>query len=195
MRAKPFPTHSSKNDQGDMTMPTTGANATIHGGGFHHIALRVYDFDATLKFYIDGLGFKRTYGWGTDGRANGEPDSRAAMLDTGDGNYLEVFAGGARKPGEAVPDASIRPAGPRQGTPPCRRLRGLPNEGSCTRECTAASSRSWNQSHRKRPNKFPRRLFRQRSSRRFRTRLRGRRASHRNIGVLWESKMRNDCFR
>lgn len=88
-------------------MPTTGANATIHGGGFHHIALRVYDFDATLKFYIDGLGFKRTYGWGTDGRANGEPDSRAAMLDTGDGNYLEVFAGGTRKPGEAVPDGPL----------------------------------------------------------------------------------------
>ena len=85
-------------------MPTTGTNATIHGGGFHHIALRVYDFDASLKFYIDGLGFKRTYGWGKDGRADGEGDSRAAMLDTGDGNYLEVFAGGKRKHGEPAPD-------------------------------------------------------------------------------------------
>ena len=85
-------------------MPTTGTNAAIHGGGFHHVALRVYDFDASMKFYIEGLGFKHAYGWGADGRANGEPDSRAAMLDTGDGNYLEVFAGGTRKPGEPAPD-------------------------------------------------------------------------------------------
>ncbi len=55
--------------------------------GFHHIALRVADFEATLRFYRDGLGFVHTYGWG-------EGDGRAAMLDTGDGNYLEVFAGG-----------------------------------------------------------------------------------------------------
>ena len=85
-------------------MPTKGTNATIHGGGFHHVALRVYDFDASMKFYIDGLGFQRHYGWGTDDRANGGKDSRAAMLDTGDGNYLEVFAGGTRKPGEPAPD-------------------------------------------------------------------------------------------
>jgi len=85
-------------------MPTTGANATIHGGGFHHVALRVYDFDASMKFYIDGLGFRRHYGWGTDARADGGTDSRAAMLDTGDGNYLEVFAGGKRPHGEPAPD-------------------------------------------------------------------------------------------
>lgn len=85
-------------------MPNNGKNAVISGGGFHHIALRVFDFEATLKFYIEGLGFKRAYGWGEDGRSKGEKDSRAALLDTGDGNYLEVFAGGSRPHGSNPPD-------------------------------------------------------------------------------------------
>ena len=71
-----------------------------HGPGFHHVAIRAFDFDTTLKFYADGLGFTRRYGWG-------EGDSRAAMLDTGDGNYLEVFAGGKRAHGEDAPEGAI----------------------------------------------------------------------------------------
>ena len=63
------------------------------GPGFHHVAVRAYDFDASLKFYTDGLGFHYTYGWG-------EGDRRAALLDTGDGNYLELFAGGKKRDGE-----------------------------------------------------------------------------------------------
>ena len=59
--------------------------------GFHHLALRARDFDATVRFYEDGLGFVRAYGWG-------EGDSRAVMLDTGDGNYLEIYAGGTPAP-------------------------------------------------------------------------------------------------
>lgn len=88
-------------------MPNNGQNATIGGGGFHHIAIRVYDFDATLKFYQEGLGFTRKYGWGADERATGGKDSRAALLDVGDGNYLEVFAGGTRQPGEEVPEGTM----------------------------------------------------------------------------------------
>lgn len=68
--------------------------------GFHHIALRVADFEASLRFYEEGFGFVRAYGWG-------EGDSRAALLDTGDGNYLEVFAGGKRAPGEEAPDGAL----------------------------------------------------------------------------------------
>lgn len=64
-----------------------GTNAKIGGGGFHHIAIRVYDFDKTVSFYTEVLGFTERVRWG-------EGDSRAVMLDTGDGNYLEVFAGG-----------------------------------------------------------------------------------------------------
>jgi len=74
-------------------MSKSGNNAALQGGGFHHIAIRAYDFDATLRFYIEGLGFRRVHGWGEDGRAEGKNDSRAALLDTGDGDYLEVFAG------------------------------------------------------------------------------------------------------
>lgn len=88
-------------------MSKVGNNETLHGGGFHHIAIRATDFEATLKFYIEGLGFRRVYGWGQDGRAQGERDSRAVMLDTGDGNYLEVFAGGARQPGAETPEGPL----------------------------------------------------------------------------------------
>lgn len=70
------------------------------GPGFHHVAIRARDFDATLRFYTEGLGFVRAFGWG-------EGDRRAAMLDTGDGNYLEVFAGGQRAPGEDPPEGGI----------------------------------------------------------------------------------------
>ena len=88
-------------------MPNTGHNETLRGGGFHHIAIRAFDFDATLKFYIEGLGFKPTHSWGEDGRANGEKDSRAAMLDVGDGNYLEVFAGREGDPSAAIPEGGL----------------------------------------------------------------------------------------
>ncbi|XEC94911.1 VOC family protein [Paenibacillus tarimensis] len=65
-----------------------GSNTKIGGGGFHHIAIRVYDFDASVRFYTEVLGFTERVRWG-------EGNSRAMMLDTGDGNYLEIFAGGA----------------------------------------------------------------------------------------------------
>jgi glyoxylase I family protein len=77
-------------------MPTNG----IEGPGFHHVAIRASDFEATVKFYTEGLGFRRRYGWG-------EGDKRAIMLDTGDGNYLEVFAGGKRPTGEEPPEGAI----------------------------------------------------------------------------------------
>jgi len=65
----------------------TGRNTKIGGGGFHHIAMRVRDFDASVKFYTEALGFKEKIAWG-------QGDKRAIMLDTGDGSCLELFAGG-----------------------------------------------------------------------------------------------------
>jgi glyoxylase I family protein len=79
-------------------MPDT--NPVVPGCGYHHVALRVADFDATLRFYIDGLGFRKAVEWG-------EGDRRACMLDTGDGNYLEIFAGAKRQPGEAAPEGAV----------------------------------------------------------------------------------------
>ena len=65
-------------------MPNT--NQTLGGGGFHHVAIRVRDFEASVRFYTQALGFVEKTRWG-DG------DKRGVMLDTGDGNYLEIFAG------------------------------------------------------------------------------------------------------
>jgi len=73
-----------------------GTNEKIGGGGFHHVALRANDFEATVRFYTEGLGFKEVNGWG-------EGDKRIVLLDSGDGNYMEVFAGGS---GEEKPEGS-----------------------------------------------------------------------------------------
>jgi glyoxylase I family protein len=59
-----------------------------HVGGFHHIAMKAADFDVAVDFYIRGMGFKKGISWG-DG------DSRAQMIDVGNNNYLEIFAGGS----------------------------------------------------------------------------------------------------
>ena len=61
------------------------------GSGLHHVALKVADFDATVKFYIEGLGMCPAMAWG-------EGDSRAVMLDAGHGNFIEIFAGGSSEP-------------------------------------------------------------------------------------------------
>lgn len=61
-----------------------GKNKTIGGGGFHHVAIPARDFDKTVAFYTQALGFVPKITWG-------EKPGRAIMMDTGDGNYLEVF--------------------------------------------------------------------------------------------------------
>lgn len=62
------------------------SNPRPYGPGFHHIAIRALDFEATVRFYEEGMGMKRHFGWG-------EGDTRAALMDTGDGNYVEIFTG------------------------------------------------------------------------------------------------------
>ena len=116
--------------------------------GFHHVALRASDFEATVRFYQDGLGFVCAYGWG-------EGDSRAALLDTGDGNYLEIFAGGKSVPGTEPPEGALLHfalrtadvdgdyaralaagsafAGRAEGHHPCRRPSGAGPPGLCQR--------------------------------------------------------------
>ena len=63
---------------------STSTNPKIAGCGFHHIAIRTSDWDKSIAFYCDGLGFAPKISWG-------EVPKRAVMLDTGDGNYLEIF--------------------------------------------------------------------------------------------------------
>ena len=80
----------------------TDAKAALQGG-FHHLALRVENFEATIKFYREGLGLTPVLCWG-------EGDGRAAMLEVGNGNFLEIFAGGsaAAKPEGALLHFALR---------------------------------------------------------------------------------------
>ena len=60
-------------------------NKKLSACGYHHLALRANDFDKSFAFYTDGLGFTLAHQWG-------EGAGRIALLDMGDGNYLELFA-------------------------------------------------------------------------------------------------------
>jgi glyoxylase I family protein len=55
--------------------------------GFHHVAIRATDFDETLRFYTDGLGFRVHFSFSVPPRVD-----RAAFLDAGDGRFIEVFS-------------------------------------------------------------------------------------------------------
>ena len=71
-----------------------GHNKAIGGGGFHHVAIKVANFDESVMFYTRALGFIEAIRWG-------EGDNRAILLDCGDGNFFEIFAGGQAAPADA----------------------------------------------------------------------------------------------
>jgi len=58
--------------------------------GFHHVAIRAVDFDETIRFYTEGLGFRVHFPFSVPGRID-----RAAFLDAGDGRFIEVFGPGS----------------------------------------------------------------------------------------------------
>jgi glyoxylase I family protein len=65
-----------------------GNNPKLRGGGLHHVAVEASDFDGSLRFYTEGLGFREILKFP-------EEDRMVAMLDTGDGTYVELFSGGS----------------------------------------------------------------------------------------------------
>ena len=54
---------------------------------FHHVALKVKNFDAVVSFYKNVLNLKEKMAWDMDG----DP---AIMLEMADGGIVEVFGGG-----------------------------------------------------------------------------------------------------
>ncbi len=82
-------------------MRPASTNAKLSASGFHHIALRARDYEKSLAFYTEGLGFTLAHSWG-------EGEKRIALLDMGDGNYVELFASA---PGQCPPPGE-EPASP-----------------------------------------------------------------------------------
>lgn len=88
----------------------TELKAPASGNGFHHVAVRAKDFDATLKFYVEGLGFRLHVPFSIPGRID-----RAAFLDAGDGHYVEIFGpasivqseGRRLEPGEEATEGAV----------------------------------------------------------------------------------------
>ena len=62
------------------------ANNKIGGMGFHHIALKVKDFEKSVAMY-KSLGMEEIVRWG-------EGKGEIVMLDIGDGGRIELFACG-----------------------------------------------------------------------------------------------------
>jgi len=52
--------------------------------GFHHVSIHSTGFDASVRFYTEVLGLTPKIAWG-------DPGKRAIMLDSGAGNYIEIF--------------------------------------------------------------------------------------------------------
>ena len=74
-----------------------GLNPKLGGGGLHHVAVEARDFEASLRFYVDGLGCVERLRFD-------EPGHTVALLDTGDGTYVELFS-----PSSAGPEVAGGP--------------------------------------------------------------------------------------
>ncbi len=62
-------------------------NTVIGCTGVHHIALHASDFEASYKFYTEGLGFKEYRRWNAGERT-------ICLLEIANGEYIELFSHG-----------------------------------------------------------------------------------------------------
>ncbi|MBQ2966635.1 MAG: VOC family protein [Clostridia bacterium] len=76
------------------------ANQVVENCGFHHIALSASDFEKSLKFYTEGLGFTVYRSWIAGS------GKKIALLDMGNGNCIELFSDGEKAEYPAEPAGS-----------------------------------------------------------------------------------------
>jgi glyoxylase I family protein len=77
-------------------------NLRLGGGGLHHVAVEASDFDRSLRFYTEGLGFRNVLTFP-------EEDRTVAMLDAGDASYVELFSSGdGEKPRGSILHFALR---------------------------------------------------------------------------------------
>jgi glyoxylase I family protein len=100
---------------------TAPANRMLGAGGIHHTAIRTRDWDRTLAFYEQVLGFHVKLAWqevlgsmderlGAD--ASRPRNQRWAYLDSGDGTCIEVFEDANFNPPPAGTDPTNTPGSP-----------------------------------------------------------------------------------
>lgn len=99
-------------------------NLTLLGGGIHHVAIEASDFERSLRFYTEGLGFRNVLTFP-------EEDRTVAMLDAGDATYVELFSG-------EKPTGSILPLALRTGDCDKATERARATGGTITQEPTDA---------------------------------------------------------
>ena len=73
-----------------LTKPKSNGNPVLgEGGGLYHVAIRTHDWNRSLAFYEKALGFTVKVAW--MGQDPGETSPHhAALLDTGNGRYIEL---------------------------------------------------------------------------------------------------------
>ena len=97
-----------------------GRNAVLGGGGIHHTTVRTNDWERSLQFYEQVLGFRVLAAWEErDGSMDerlagiGAHSQRWAYLDSGDGSCIEIFEDRSfTPPAPDATDPTKSPGGP-----------------------------------------------------------------------------------
>ena len=114
-----------------------GLNPKLGGGGIHHVAIEAEDFETSLRFYTEGLGCVERLRFS-------ESDRTIALLDTGDGSYIELFSPEeAAEESDAESDAdSSDESGPRAEGGPQPSGPALFHFALHVKDCDAATDRA-----------------------------------------------------